>query len=112
MRLSISSKARRRTWRGGIALFVLTCVAAAASAAAPRPWLDVSASFEQRAAALVAQMTLEEKAAQMQNAAPAIERLGYPPTTGGTRDCTASHGQGRPRCFRRQSAWPRPSMYR
>jgi len=78
MRLSISSKARRRTWRGGIALFVLTCVAAAASAAAPRPWLDVSASFEQRAAALVAQMTLEEKAAQMQNAAPAIERLGVP----------------------------------
>lgn len=78
MRLSISSKARRRTLRGGAALFVLTCVAAAASAAAPRPWLDVSASFEQRAAALVAQMTLEEKAAQMQNAAPAIERLGVP----------------------------------
>lgn len=78
MRLSISSKARRRTLRGGAALFVLTCVAAAASAAAPRPWLDVSASFEQRAIALVAQMTLEEKAAQMQNAAPAIERLGVP----------------------------------
>lgn len=78
MRLSISSKARRRNLRGGAALFVLTCVAAAASAAAPRPWLDVSASFEQRAAALVAQMTLEEKAAQMQNAAPAIERLGVP----------------------------------
>ena len=38
-------------------------------------WLDVSASFEQRAASLVAQMTLDEKAAQMQNAAPAIERL-------------------------------------
>lgn len=78
MRLSISSSARRRTWRGRAILFVLTCVAAAASAAAPRPWLDLSASFEQRAAALVAQMTLEEKAAQMQNAAPAIERLGVP----------------------------------
>ncbi|MBA0471278.1 glycoside hydrolase family 3 C-terminal domain-containing protein [Stenotrophomonas sepilia] len=80
MRLSISSKARRRTWRGRATLFVLTCVAAAASAsaAAPRPWLDASTSFEQRAAALVAQMTLEEKAAQMQNAAPAIERLGVP----------------------------------
>lgn len=80
MRLSISSRARRRTWRGRATLFVLTCVAAAASAsaAAPRPWLDASTSFEQRAAALVAQMTLEEKAAQMQNAAPAIERLGVP----------------------------------
>ncbi len=47
-------------------------------AAGPQPWLDTSASFETRAAALVAQMTLEEKAAQMQNAAPAIERLGVP----------------------------------
>ncbi len=47
-------------------------------AAAPQPWLDTSASFEIRAAALVAQMTLEEKAAQMQNAAPAIARLGVP----------------------------------
>ncbi|KAF1688654.1 glycoside hydrolase family 3 protein [Pseudoxanthomonas taiwanensis] len=43
-----------------------------------RPWLDASRSFEERAAALVAAMTLEEKAAQMQNAAPAIERLGVP----------------------------------
>jgi len=47
-------------------------------AAEPQPWLDTSASFETRAAALVAQMTLEEKAAQMQNAAPAIARLGVP----------------------------------
>ena len=78
MRLSLSSNARRRTLRRGLTVFVLTCIAAAASAAAPRPWLDVSASFEQRAASLVAQMTLEEKAAQMQNAAPAIERLGVP----------------------------------
>jgi beta-glucosidase len=43
-----------------------------------KPWLDTSSSFEERAAALVSQMTLEEKAAQMQNAAPAIERLGVP----------------------------------
>src|SRR5690606_32026385 len=45
---------------------------------ASRPWLDTSRSFEERAAALVAQMTLEEKAAQMQNDSPAIERLGLP----------------------------------
>ncbi len=50
-----------------------------AQAADPeRPWLDTSRSFEERAAALVSQMTLEEKAAQMQNDSPAIERLGLP----------------------------------
>ena len=43
-----------------------------------RPWLDTSLGFEERAAALVSRMTLEEKAAQMQNDSPAIERLGVP----------------------------------
>src|SRR5690606_34975768 len=43
-----------------------------------RPWMDTSRPFEERAAALVSQMTLEEKAAQMQNDSPAIERLGVP----------------------------------
>ncbi|WP_246193432.1 glycoside hydrolase family 3 protein [Pseudoxanthomonas suwonensis] len=43
-----------------------------------RPWLDTSLGFEERAAALVSRMTLEEKAAQMQNDSPAIERLGLP----------------------------------
>ncbi|WP_454832873.1 glycoside hydrolase family 3 C-terminal domain-containing protein [Pseudoxanthomonas wuyuanensis] len=46
-------------------------------AAAPA-YLDTSRSFEERAADLVSRMTLEEKAAQMQNDAPAIERLGVP----------------------------------
>lgn len=45
---------------------------------ADAPWLDTSRSFEARASDLVSRMTLEEKAAQMQNAAPAIERLGVP----------------------------------
>ena len=35
-----------------------------------------NAEYEKRARALVAQMTLEEKAFQMVNSAPAIERLG------------------------------------
>ena len=39
---------------------------------------DASLSPEERAADLVSQMTLEEKAAQMQNSAPAIPRLGVP----------------------------------
>lgn len=42
------------------------------------PWLDTAQPFEARAAALVSRMTLEEKAAQMQNDSPAIERLGLP----------------------------------
>mgnify|MGYP002040844602 CR=1 FL=1 len=81
MMISTSSNGavHRGTRHGRRALYAaLLCVATAASAAAPQPWLDASASFEQRAASLVAQMTLEEKAAQMQNAAPAIERLGVP----------------------------------
>ncbi|MBC7989209.1 MAG: glycoside hydrolase family 3 C-terminal domain-containing protein, partial [Luteimonas sp.] len=39
---------------------------------------DTQRSFEERAADLVSRMTLEEKAAQMQNGAPAIERLSLP----------------------------------
>jgi beta-glucosidase len=39
---------------------------------------DPHRSFEERAADLVAHMTLEEKVAQMQNTAPAIPRLGVP----------------------------------
>ncbi len=39
---------------------------------------DPKATPEARAAALVSKMTLEEKAAQMQNTAPAIPRLGIP----------------------------------
>ncbi len=41
-------------------------------------YLDTSRSAEARAADLVSRMTLEEKVAQMQNAAPAVERLGVP----------------------------------
>lgn len=62
-----------------LALCALALLAARPVAAdEPAPWLDTRSGFEERAAALVARMTLEEKAAQMQNAAPAIERLGVP----------------------------------
>ncbi|WP_029218268.1 glycoside hydrolase family 3 C-terminal domain-containing protein [Xanthomonas cassavae] len=44
----------------------------------PPPYLDTQLPFETRAADLVSRMTLEEKAAQMQNAAPAIPRLQVP----------------------------------
>jgi len=42
------------------------------------PFLDPSLSAEERAGDIVSRLTLEEKAAQMQNNAPAIERLGIP----------------------------------
>ncbi len=45
----------------------------------PAPvYLDLSRSFQERAADLVSRMTLEEKVAQMQNSAPAIPRLDVP----------------------------------
>lgn len=65
-----------------LAASVQALCAHAAGAAKPvpanAPWLDTTRSFEERAASLVAQMTLEEKAAQMANGAPAIPRLGVP----------------------------------
>ncbi|WP_226977712.1 glycoside hydrolase family 3 protein [Xanthomonas sp. LMG 12461] len=79
-RSSFRSGVRGRLFRT-LALCAATALAGvghAADAVDAKPWQDTSASFEARAAALVAQMTLEEKAAQMQNAAPAIERLGVP----------------------------------
>jgi beta-glucosidase len=42
------------------------------------PFQNTTFSFEQRVADLVSRLTLEEKVAQMLNAAPAIERLGIP----------------------------------
>ncbi|WP_369915099.1 glycoside hydrolase family 3 C-terminal domain-containing protein [Xanthomonas sp. NCPPB 3005] len=61
-----------------LALLLAIAPCAASAAEAPPPYLDTQRSFEQRAADLVSRMTLEEKAAQMQNAAPAIPRLGVP----------------------------------
>ena len=43
-----------------------------------KPWLDESKTFEERAKALVGEMTLEEKVFQTMFSAPAIERLGVP----------------------------------
>jgi beta-glucosidase len=45
---------------------------------AAAPYRDESLSFEARAKDLVSRMTLEEKAAQMNDVAPAIPRLGVP----------------------------------
>ncbi|MBR0554021.1 glycoside hydrolase family 3 C-terminal domain-containing protein [Sphingomonadaceae bacterium LXI357] len=50
-----------------------------ASSASAQLYRDPDAPVAKRAADIVSRMTLEEKAAQMQNAAPGIERLGIPP---------------------------------
>src|SRR4051794_5146841 len=55
----------------------LVCGALAQDAQKPA-WLDTSLSPEQRAAAVVKQMTLEEKASQLVNQARAIPRLKVP----------------------------------
>jgi beta-glucosidase len=70
-----------------VAGVVLAGSPAAGASAQSRPWLDRSLSPEQRAAALVAQMTLDEKITELhgiQNSqhlryVPGIERLGIPP---------------------------------
>ncbi len=60
----------------GAALLGMVCVAAAQSA--QKPWLDTSLPAEQRAADLVRQMTLQEKATQLVNQARAVPRLDIP----------------------------------
>ncbi|MBV8842697.1 MAG: glycoside hydrolase family 3 C-terminal domain-containing protein [Bryobacterales bacterium] len=58
-------------------LFIVSFVITPATMFA-QPYLNTQLSPEARAADLVSRLTLEEKAAQMQNAAPAIPRLGIP----------------------------------
>lgn len=65
------------------------------------------AAYREQAAALTAQMTLEEKVSQTLYNAPAIPRLGIPPTTGGTRRFTVLPARARLPCSRRPSQWRR-----
>ena len=71
-----------RLWVRALAVFG-ACLATAGSAwcqgeQSEALYRDPTHSFEERAADLVARMTLEEKVSQLQNAAPAIPRLGVP----------------------------------
>ena len=61
-----------------LAISILFAAAALAQPPADAPFLNPGLSSEKRAADLVSRMTLEEKVLQMQNAAPAIPRLGIP----------------------------------
>ena len=65
-----------RLWLSAVA-FVAASLSAAAQTSV-LPYQDPSLSPQQRAADLVSRMTLEEKAAQSINTAPAVPRLGVP----------------------------------
>ncbi|APO95704.1 glucan 1,4-alpha-glucosidase [Xanthomonas vesicatoria] len=70
--------APRRAPAAGLLLAIALAAGNTQAATPPPPYLDTQLPFETRAADLVSRMTLEEKAAQMQNAAPAIPRLQLP----------------------------------
>src|SRR6266849_4215800 len=59
-------------------LTALALLIASATPVAGQVYRDPSAPIDQRVADLVGRMTLDEKVHQMQNAAPAIARLGVP----------------------------------
>jgi beta-glucosidase len=61
-----------------VVMLLGSMAAAAAQSAQQKPWLDPNLPAEQRAADLVQQMTLQEKATQLVNQARAIPRLDIP----------------------------------
>jgi beta-glucosidase len=64
--------------RSSLLSFVLILTSALVATAQQSAWLDTHLSARERAHALVSQMTLEEKAAQLEDYATAIPRLGVP----------------------------------
>ena len=65
--------------RGLASVSVMALALGSAAPAAAQLYRDASQPVEARVDDLVRRMTIEEKAAQMQNVAPAIPRLGIPP---------------------------------
>lgn len=62
-----------------LAVIAAVCPPEPARTQSPPPYKNPNLPIEARVDDLVSRMTLEEKVSQMQNAAPAIERLGIPP---------------------------------
>src|SRR5262249_57243242 len=79
----------RWEWKAGLLAAVMPLCA---SAQDQQPWFNPNLPTEQRVDALVAQMTLPEKASQMVNQSRAIPRLGIPAYT---RRSEALHGGAR-----------------
>ena len=66
-------------------------------------YLNESLSVQERAEALVNEMTVEEAASQLRYDAPAVERLwASSPITGGMRVSMGLHEAVLPPCFHRQ----------
>jgi beta-glucosidase len=76
----VQSSGKVPAFRGALLVWVFMAAASGvvASDNPPSPWLDNSLTAEARADALVSRMTLDEKAAQLEDWAPAIPRLGIP----------------------------------
>jgi beta-glucosidase len=85
---------------------VLFTTAATAQEYKSFPMWNYKLPLEQRVNDVVSRLSLEEKVAQMLNAAPAIPRLGSLPTTGGMKYCMElPEPHSEQRFFHRQSAW-------
>src|SRR3954447_16824811 len=98
-----------------LASAALAAPAPAQPAPAAQPWRNTALTAEQRATALVSQMTLEEKAAQLGNFAPAIPRLGVPEYGWGDEGL---HGAARagiatvfPQAIGMAATWDQPLMH-
>ncbi|HET7084311.1 MAG TPA: glycoside hydrolase family 3 C-terminal domain-containing protein [Rhizomicrobium sp.] len=71
----------RKGWSAGLLAMVLAMPLSTSAQVQPvgqQPWFDPTLPTEQRVNALIAQMTLTEKATQMVNQARAVPRLGLP----------------------------------
>ena len=78
MKQSLSKKLNKNLLITSLVILFLTAGFTATKREDPFPFENTSLSIEVRVADLVARMTLEEKVAQMLNAAPAIPRLRVP----------------------------------
>ena len=81
--LSTHNRRKRRLRPAVIGVIIAACLGLAVNIFAPPTlekdaniWLDTSYSFAERAAALVAQMTVAEKISQLDDKPPAVARLG------------------------------------
>ena len=78
-RLTVGLRKSLRTVSAiGAACAAVTLALQAQAPAPQRPWLEPDRPIAERVAALVGEMTLDEKVAQMMDQAPAIDRLGVP----------------------------------
>ena len=69
------------------------------------PFRNPDLPIDERIDDLLKRLTAEEKVGQMMNTTPAIERLEFPNTIGGTKPCTVSHVPEKRPFSHKQSRW-------